>query len=198
MTQSELYVLSREHMLNTIPSSMRIDSVEMYEKFKIWARLFEPNITSITFSIPIPEKRVNSLSYVIDYVPKSVKEVNIEKFEYICPFTRVNLPDTVEVLKINESMASIERLPANIRRLTLGYKFLGLVKSFRSNLEVIDLFGYDHGGLMSCEINDLPDTIHTLHMYAWFPGYITHWPKNSRIYPEDPYSDEENEELFDD
>ena len=193
---TQLLNISKKHMMKRIPSIVNIKSFEEYDTFKKWCELFNPsNIITVNISISHSNRRLNNLNITIDYVPRSVKNVNILKFEYIVPFTRINLPDNVENLKVDNTFADIVRLPANIQTLTLGYKFHGIVYNFTSNLSCVELFGYNEGGRQPCQINNLPDTITTIKMYVYFPGQINYWPINSVIIPIEPDDDQSDEHI---
>jgi hypothetical protein len=191
LTYKDLFALSRENMYLSLPSTVTIHSYEEYEQFKKWCNLFTPsNITTVTIYISHPSYfsyKLNNTSYRLDYVPACVKNVDILRLDSIAPFTTISLPDTVEYLKVSNTYADIYRLPANIRHLVLGYGYQGGVNTFDSNLEMVELYGYDSGGRYPCQINDLPDTIHTIKMYAEFPGQINYWPVNAKVIVEDPY-----------
>lgn len=210
MPLTELLNISKTHAMKRIPSTINIKSVKEYDSFKEWCKLFNPsNITTVNISIPHTTYKLNCLRYLIDYVPTSVKTVNILKFDCVAPFLGINLPDNVEHLKINNTFADVNKLPANIKSLTLDYNFHGIVNEFYknpdqendedviiSNLSYVELFGYNGGGMHPCPMNSLPDSIHTIKMYVDFPGQITYWPVNSIIIPVDPDAeDDETVEL---
>ncbi len=198
-----LFSLSKEIMYKYLPSTININSFEEYEQFKKWCKLFnmsKVNITKVNFNITYPKIRFNGLSYKIDYVPSCVKNVEILKLDSVSPIVLISLPDTVEYLKVDNTLADITKLPANIKHLVLGYKYHGAITSYESNLEIVEFYGYDSGSRFPCQINDLPDTIHTIKIYTEFQAHITYWPPNAQIIIEDPYDerdDLDNLDLFD-
>jgi hypothetical protein len=180
----KLLTISRKFTTKRIPSVININSLEEYESFKNWGRLFNPsNIITVNISISHPINRLNCLNYSIDYVPESVKNVNILKFDSIAHFTYISLPYNVENLTIDNTFADVIHLPLNIVSLTLGYEFNGVIVHFESNLINIELYGYNEGGRHPCPINDLPDSIQTMKLHVNFPGQINHWPVNATVIP---------------
>ncbi len=195
LSSKELFSLSREHMFKCLPSTLTINSFEEYEQFKKWGALFNPtNITTVKFNITYPIVRFNGLSYNIGYVPHCVKNVEILKFDSISPLISISLPNTVEYLKIDNTLADINNLSDGIKHLILGYNYGGAITHFNrfnnSSLEIVELYGYCGGGRFPSVIDDLPDTIHTMKMYVEFPAQINHWPANAQVVLEDPYEDD--------
>lgn len=178
MSNIDRFKLSKSYV--KIPETVHIQSIEHYERFKSFCRTFKTNITTVLFTITTNVK-ANRNSYSIDYVPESVRNVKILSFDPICPFTWIRLPDTVESLEVDNTFANIETLPKQIRHLTLGHSFEGVVMSFESNLNTLCLCGYNSGGRLPCPIDDLPDTIQTMTIYENFPAHITYYPENVTI-----------------
>jgi hypothetical protein len=194
-----LFSVSREYMFKSLPSTVNIKSFEEYEQFKKWGRLFNPtNIETVIINITYPKIRLNTFSYSINYVPECVKNVHILNFDYVCPNTSISLPDNVEFIKIEKTMADVTRLPLNIHHLVLDYKYMGIVTNFNDtpNLETIELYGYNGGGRIPCQINDLPDTIKTIKLYVEFPGQITYWPRNVEVILEDTYNSDDDHDML--
>ncbi len=191
ISNKELFKISKDLARESVPTTININSLDEYESFKRWGMMFEPkNIDIVRISIEIPKKRLTINRFTIDYVPACVKNVEILKFDYICPFNFIKLPDTVESLTVHKTMSTILSLPANIKHLCLGYNFMGTVLNFTSNLETIELYGYDAGGRFPCPIDSLPDTIKIMKMWVGFPAIINYWPVNARLILEDPYDEQ--------
>jgi hypothetical protein len=188
ISKKELFKISKELTCESVPTIININSLDDYESFKRWGMMFKPNhIDTVCISIEIPDRRLNFMRYTIDYVPACVKNVEILKFDYICPFTFINLPDTVESLSVHKTMATVLRLPVNIKHLCLGYHFIGIVLSFTSNLKTVELYGYHSGSQNPCPIDSLPDTIQTMKICSDFPAFIEHWPVNVQLFIENQY-----------
>jgi hypothetical protein len=196
MKSDVLLQISKKY--HNIPSTININSCEDYISFKRWSKLFNPSdIKEVNINITQPKERRNELSFDIDYFPPCVEKVNVLKLDKICPFVNISLADndTIKFLCVDNTISDIKWLPSKITHLVLGYKFMGIVY-FKSNLEIVELYGYCSGSRYSCEI-DLPDTIHTIKIYSEFPARINHWSVNAKVIIEDPYSDdlEDNLEL---
>jgi hypothetical protein len=197
ISKKELFKISKELACESVPTTININSLDEYESFKRWSMMFEPkNINTIRISIEHPARRLNSIRFTIDYVPACVKNVEILKLNCICPFTYIKLPDTVEYLTVNKTMATVQSLPTNIKHLCLGYDFMGVVRNFTSNLKTIELYGYSNGCRDPCPINSLPDTIQTMKMSIDFPAFIEQWPANAQLFLEDPYDEQPGDLLL--
>jgi hypothetical protein len=185
MSLKELIPLSKKFN-KEINSTIKINSISNYERFKQWCKVFNPdNITKVIFSITDYKYKIHS--YSINYVPSCVNTVEVLAFNTYCSFESIRMPNTVGTLIVHDTYAMIDRIPDSIRHLVLGYDFKGIVCSIKEavNLEYVELYGYDSGGRVPCPI-ELPDTIQILRMYSNFPGYIEHWPVNAKLFVEDP------------
>ena len=172
MFKEDLIKLSKKIMYNYIPSSIKIKTANEYQKFVRWCKLFNCTITDVCISM----KNLTALSYEINYMPPSVKNVLVHNFE--CYYSILSLPNTVESLIIYDSNAMIPFLPRNLIHLTLGKYFTGHVFSFESNIKSICLQGYNSGTRFPCCIK-LPQSIEYITVHSTFKGFIESWPLNT-------------------